>query len=162
MNTNNSHQTNPTNDATSRQNAIMTQLAPHAIEFYRTLEVTASAPIATGYRDCEAQFVVDLPPIHTADPDIRVVRGLKALLSRYQCDGLGIFSPINLYSQLDDDADDRYGLCIEVHVQGASPLRRISELMRREAGQNHFGPLSPCVGIPFGVIYADVFDDLHG
>ncbi len=159
MATNTNHQPNSSNEPTERQNAILAEIAPHAIEFYKTLEVPASVPIATAYRGRDAQFIVKLPNNHTAEPDVRVVQGLKTLLRREQCDGIGIFSPINLHAHSDDDAGDRYGLCIEVHVQGASPLRRITELIRREADRNYFGPLAPCVGIPFGVIYPDLFKD---
>jgi len=160
MATNTNHQPNSSNEPTERQNAILAELAPHAIEFYKTLEVPASVPIATAYRGRDAQFIVKLPNIHTAEPDTRVVQGLKTLLRRHQCDGIGIFSPICLHSRPDADDDvDRYGLCIEIHVRGACPMRRITELIRREADRNYFGPLAPCVGVPFGVIYPDLFKD---
>lgn len=153
----------PSNEPTERQVAIMAELAPHAIEFYKTLEVTASVPIATAYRGRDAQFIVKLPNIRTAEPDAKVVQGLKTLLRRNQCDGIGIFSPIDLHPCPDavDDAD-RHGLCIEIHVRGASPMRRITELIRREADLNFFGPLLPCLGIPFGVTYPDLFDGQDG
>lgn len=151
---------NHENDPISRQNAIATELAPHAIEFNRTREIPLSVPIATGYRGREAQFITPLPPIHTAEADPEVVLALKTALRRFNCDAVGIFSPICLQARPDEEeGTDRYGLCLEVHARGASPMLKIIELVRREADQNFFGPLLPCKGIAFGVIYPDLVND---
>lgn len=157
------NQPNPGNDPVSRQTAIAIELAPHAIEFNKTREIPLSVPIATGYCGLEAQFISPLPQIHAAEADSEVVLALKTALRRFNCDAVGIFSPIHIQSRPDSEDDaDRYGLCIEVHAPGASPMLKIIELVRREADQNFFGPLVPCKGIPFGVTYPSLFDGQDG